>query len=108
MTVEDIFPHNITKLFFFLNCKGLLFPRVSLYFVYSEHNLNHPTHSNVSEDMPISVQEKHVVCGGVYVCVCFHLVGMCRLPPKSGFHFLTLMSHSSCPDCYKQVGKYLL
>lgn len=79
MTVEDIFPHNITKLFFFLNCKGLLFPRVSLYFVYSEHNLNHPTHSNVSEDMPIFVQEKHVVCGGGCMCVCAFISWACAV-----------------------------
>ena len=99
--MEDIPPRNIT--FFFRNCKGLLFPRASLYFNYIENVIStNPTHSSVSEDMLIFVPEMCVV-----VFMSPPLMGTFCLPPKGGFHFLTPMSHSSRLDCYKQVGKYL-
>lgn len=114
---EDIVSHHFQFSFIYmeqttLNCfllkcqKFIVRSSHSSYLEYSKHNLS-----------TTLIFCRHCF-GFVGVCVCvlpctctctfFRLTLMCRLPPKGCFHFLTPLSHSSCLDCYKQVGKYLL
>lgn len=110
------------KIFFFIIslscfCKGLLFPGVSLYFEYSKYNLSFPSSAVCLKICRFGAGYVYVGMGVGCVCVlgcvclyeCTCILWACELfASKRWLSFETLMSHSSCLDCCKQAGKYLL